>query len=684
MSNFKYSPLANPSRDIRLISLQRTRRSLISRIRRTSLRDEQNIYCELSVVPLDKAPPYVALSYTWGDPKDTLPIYVNNTLMQVTRNLHSALLHLGLDSGKILWVDAVCIDQQNNMEKSEQVQLMREIYQRAMHVTVWLGPADDTSDRVMDYLNILGEEALLCNMSGLSQQIRQKWVELFIKPVQIRDKGTPSGGGHTVLIAERSYEQVGTYSVPLRRICDLYYKLSNRHDASMCFPLEGMAALFKRGWWSRIWILQEFAVAKSVGFVCDLYQADLSTGKKKLSRARCTAALDAFTIFRSVVTGLTYTADRRLTDYEEAIGMANFDPRPNKVLGIGVVLKELPLNLLALLRLTCVESPGLGTFRVHRMESTLPQDKIYGLLGLASDKDVLGIVPDYRLPCHEVYEATTRALLREDHVSVLSLCQLPHKVPNLPSWVPDFSMPLTLHLQSAPRSYSPLLLPQYSASGESQPRIEFSRTIKNEPILGLYGVVVDKVRAIGKTYNEIADGGGNIIDWAQEWIRVLLGLSMLPVEGGGKNHNRDEHHLCVFRTSTADAASDKNGNESRANTEGLKAAAMLQWIGADEDTLRAHDRETFAAVGGFKYVGMMSTRARGRKPFVTSQGHLGLGPMALKEGDAVAVFLGFQVPFVIAEREDGTYQLVGDTYLDDFMDGEALEGNPRIESIQLA
>jgi hypothetical protein len=270
MTNFKYSPLANPSRDIRLISLQRTRRSLISRIRRTSLRDEQKIHCELSVVPLDKAPPYVALSYTWGDPKDTLPIYVNNILMQVTRNLHSALLYLGLDSGTILWVDAVCIDQQNNVEKSEQVQLMREIYQRAMHVTVWLGPADDTSDRVIEYLNILGEEALLCNISGLAQQIRQKWAELFIKPVQIRDKGTPPGGGHTVLIAERSYEPDGTYSVPLRRICDLYYKLSNRHDASMCFPLEGMAALFKRGWWSRIWILQEFAVAKSVGFVCGM------------------------------------------------------------------------------------------------------------------------------------------------------------------------------------------------------------------------------------------------------------------------------------------------------------------------------------------------------------------------------------------------------------------------------
>jgi hypothetical protein len=217
-------------------------------------------------------------------------------------------------------------------------------------------------------------------------------------------------------------------------------------------------------------------------------------------------------------------------------------------------------------------------------------------------------------------------------------------------------MPLKLYLQTAPRSYEPFLLPRYCASGESRPWIEFSRTIKLEPLLGLNGVVVDNVRAIGKTYTEIADSGGNIIDWSQEWSRVLLDLSRLPVKGGGKNHNRNEHLLCVIRTSTADATSNEKGENSRGNEEGLKAAAMLQWIGADEDTLRAHgvldtlqrngmppraDRESFPEVGGYKYIGMISTRARGRKLFVTLQGHLGLGPMALKEGDAVAVFLGF-------------------------------------------
>jgi hypothetical protein len=214
MTNFKYPPLANPSRDIRLISLQG--RSVTSSTGQRSLGDEQDICCELSAVPLDKAPPYVALSYTWGDPKDTLAIHVNNNVMHVTRNLHSALLHLRLDCSRTLWVDAVCIDQQNNVEKSDQVQLMREIYHRAIHVTVWLGPSDDTSDGVMDYLNMLGEEALLCNVSGLKEPIRQKWAELFVKPVELRDKGMSPDGGNIIFNVARSNESEETYDVPLR------------------------------------------------------------------------------------------------------------------------------------------------------------------------------------------------------------------------------------------------------------------------------------------------------------------------------------------------------------------------------------------------------------------------------------------------------------------------------------
>jgi hypothetical protein len=366
----------------------------------------------------------------------------------------------------------------------------------------------------------------------------------------------------------------------------------------------------------------------------------MSVGKKKLTRKRCTAALDAFTTFRSVVTKLIHTTDRHLAEYEEAVGLASFDPRPNMVLGIGVVLQQRPLNLLALLRATCVEPTGLAAFRVHRMESTQPQDKITGSLDWPVTEIPWGSCQITGYLAMK-YTKLQLGILREGNLSVLSLCQLPKKIPSLPSWVPDFSMPLKLYLQTAARSYEPFLLPRYCASGESQPRIEFSRTIKLEPLLGLDGVVVDNVRTMGKKYTEIADSGGNIVDWSQEWTRVLLDLSRLPVKGGGKNHTRNEHLLWVIRTSTADATSNEKGENSRGNEEGLKAAAMLQCIGADEDTVRAHgvldilerngmpprvDRESFAEVGGCKYIGMILTRARGREPFVTSQGHLGLGP----------------------------------------------------------
>ncbi|PVH74162.1 hypothetical protein DL98DRAFT_430035, partial [Cadophora sp. DSE1049] len=76
------------------------------------------IYCDLKIVPLAQASNYVALSYTWGDANDTLTIYLNNAPVQVTSNLHSALLHMRAGLTRELWVDAICINQKDDVEKS--------------------------------------------------------------------------------------------------------------------------------------------------------------------------------------------------------------------------------------------------------------------------------------------------------------------------------------------------------------------------------------------------------------------------------------------------------------------------------------------------------------------------------------------------------------------------------------
>lgn len=112
---------------------------------------------------------YEALSYVWGSEEDQKSIYVrtddksndsspsssigNIRRLLVTANLHAALLHLrdGLFE-RIMWIDAICINQKDNVEKGQQVQFMAEIYANANRVIVWLGEASSDSGQVFETL----------------------------------------------------------------------------------------------------------------------------------------------------------------------------------------------------------------------------------------------------------------------------------------------------------------------------------------------------------------------------------------------------------------------------------------------------------------------------------------------------------------------------------------------------
>ncbi|VUC28993.1 unnamed protein product [Clonostachys rosea] len=83
---------------------------------------------------------YEALSYTWGDPSVVKYISCDGRTLQVTVNLWTALHHIRHSSiTKVMWIDAVCINQGDVDERSSQVRLMEEIYRRASRVVVWLG-----------------------------------------------------------------------------------------------------------------------------------------------------------------------------------------------------------------------------------------------------------------------------------------------------------------------------------------------------------------------------------------------------------------------------------------------------------------------------------------------------------------------------------------------------------------
>ncbi|KAF2799471.1 hypothetical protein K505DRAFT_230911, partial [Melanomma pulvis-pyrius CBS 109.77] len=109
-----------------------------------------SIHTVLHTTNVFSAPAYKALSYVWGDSELTAPVFVNNLPFEATTNLVAALRHIRRKRHNVvIWVDAICINQNDTKERNHQVQMMREIYMKADQVIAWLGEAKDDSDLAM-------------------------------------------------------------------------------------------------------------------------------------------------------------------------------------------------------------------------------------------------------------------------------------------------------------------------------------------------------------------------------------------------------------------------------------------------------------------------------------------------------------------------------------------------------
>jgi len=201
----QYHPLNRDAKEIRLLMMLPTPTGA-----------DEPISCQMFSVPLDSAPLFVSLSYAWGDPTITRPILINGRILHVTENLEAALrrFHEGEMSSpngsRRWWVDAVCINQADDAEKSWQVGQMRDVFKKAAEVAIWLGPSDETS------------------------VIALNWA------TQLRGS-------------------VGF--VP-------YAAAATSENRAEKFPVHAIGALLQRSWWRRVWVLQELANAKKATIVC--------------------------------------------------------------------------------------------------------------------------------------------------------------------------------------------------------------------------------------------------------------------------------------------------------------------------------------------------------------------------------------------------------------------------------
>lgn len=177
---------------------------------------------------LSDHPPYEALSYVWGGfGEDPYPINLDGFRFEVTANLFTAMYYLRREhESRTFWIDSICIDQDDPDERSSQVQLMRDIYKCARRVVVWLGDETYWSNRLFVFLR--------------SMDKARGWVP----------------GNED---SEKAFR---------RSRAELQKTLSTDQDVRRIVERGLYGDLAQCPFWSRIWIVQEVAVAPDVLVQC--------------------------------------------------------------------------------------------------------------------------------------------------------------------------------------------------------------------------------------------------------------------------------------------------------------------------------------------------------------------------------------------------------------------------------
>lgn len=240
--------------------------------------DDMPIICSLEVASLDDSPYYETLSYVWGDPNDTKSITVNGITFNATANLFGFLHCLRLPTAdRCIWADAICIDQQNDKEKSHQIVLMSKIYQQAKETHVYFGPFcttgtnswqweiahDEGYDIARQFTPKMWEEVAresaqdlgyFLKEEGFKPLSRQEYHDfyqrcvddIFQETLKVLDKMAGTGDGEHL------------YEYPVFFFID--EEGGRRRDGlNTCWftVMDCIHWLLTRKWWTRVWTLQE-------------------------------------------------------------------------------------------------------------------------------------------------------------------------------------------------------------------------------------------------------------------------------------------------------------------------------------------------------------------------------------------------------------------------------------------
>ena len=594
MNNYEYLELDSQGREIRLMTLLPGEAG-----------DE--IHVTLRNVTLDPASPpsYEALSYVWGSAQDTLRIRVatekiakqavldwsKSTLgssdrdgferdsfrgvpyssLDVTRNFAVALQHLRYQKEpRVLWIDAICINQQDVHERSAQVERMGDIYRSARQTTVWLGPEGDDS--------CLAIEAL----DHLASKFTVNWRTTTILAIgENRD----------------DFDQHTTLPVDTKQ-------------------LSSIKRLLERPWFERLWVWQEVRLARSAVVVCGLTFLHWDRF--------CTASICLG--LRGYLENLLFNKINGLSSYGSMKEQASY--------------ASLFFNL--------------GLSRLCKCSDQ--RDRIYPLVNVSrlpryqSPECQPTLRPDYSKDVGRVFQDFVLWEIEGSHsLRILLYCNLQEALPNVPSWVPNFPASIlngNINLLNAAGDTKAQAL--HNGNGTLEVTGAFV-----SPIGEIIDVESPKEGWLGRPYDDFC---GEI----RRLAKLILGSAENNIYPTGIGLP-EAFCRTIYVNYFADSY-DPSVSEIQLFQDAFdELSRVLDQSG---------DRFTRSNVKTY----LLDRELRSRKLFTTSDGYMGVAPLAARPGDEVSVLLGCPAPIVLRPTDDGCFVVVGHCYIHGYDNGEALFG----------
>lgn len=626
---FAYRPLSNTLPEIRLLNLLPGRRS-------------DPIHCEMRNTSLLSWLRYHALSYVWGDPvAGEAAIKVNGTVLKVRKNLWHALQDLrDPTTPRLLWVDAVCINQDDVCERSKQVEIMGYIYRKAKNVEIYLGPESPVTKDGVDLVRHLGN-----------------FIELRIDRYSARNTAW-------------------------------HIEMRNELDRTGAETHPGLIGLFQSPWFQRIWVAQEYALARSTRVHWGTHSFLFND------------LINITTVFKVVGSA---GPNQMTTGVSHVSTMVHCVPGPTRC----------QMSLLALLR----------NFR--SFHATDPRDKVYAILSLMSKHEGFDITPDYRLTVEEVYRELVKKYVAATRNLDILVCCLPAASNHaLPSWVPDWTSETPLiesHaigrryvLTGSERSMNHLWYAHYpyrSALG-TEAQIRFHDETDEISVHGFFVSTISSVapvfenelwlEEIACTFGQLDSRGRSasasplfnswlnlLLDDDHVWRRCRSRRAILETLYRVITGNRSgmSHHWTpavyarhYMELPFADGET-VTSRLRRACTKPFIAALKLSARLGDTIPLPGDDELLVSETG---HGNGMTNRLYKHRLIVLRNGFVGSSSGPCKPGDHVCVVFGCAMPMIL-RREPcrDWYRIVGPAYVYGVCEGELMKTDPKSQEFRI-